>query len=249
MIDYIYSDANKPLKMIVWDLGRRCNFDCTYCTGWMHSTTAPFNDFEEYKKTAEFIHKYYSLYKKYHKVDWDVMISFTGGEPAINPAFYKLVPYLKENYPYMKLNLTTNGAWSKNRGQFLLDNMNSITVSYHCEGTDKQKALVRDNLLWVRENIPDPHKLKVNVMMHMDYFDETVDLIENFLKPNDIRYIPRTIGDDAKFRSKWFKDMDGNMRRTSHVYTPDQLDYIKNHWNTKNKEVEEARVKRESQHV
>ncbi len=50
MLDYIYSDAKKPLKMIVWDLGRRCNFDCTYCTGWMHSTTAPFNDFEEYKK-------------------------------------------------------------------------------------------------------------------------------------------------------------------------------------------------------
>ena len=122
-------------------------------------------------------------------------------------------------------------------------------MSYHCEGNDKQKALVRDNLLWVRSNISNPEKIKVNVMMHMDYFDETVDLIENFLKPNDIKYIPRTIGDDAKYRSKWFKDADGAMRRTSHVYTGDQLHYIKNHWNSKNKEVQVARIKKETANV
>ena len=49
-IDYIYSDEKLPTKMIVWDLGRRCNFDCSYCTGWMHSTTAPFNSLEKYKE-------------------------------------------------------------------------------------------------------------------------------------------------------------------------------------------------------
>lgn len=250
MLDYIYSEESNPQQMIVWDLGRRCNFDCTYCTAWMHSTTAPFNTFEEYKKTAEFIHKYYSLYSKYRKDKWTCKISFTGGEPAVNPAFYKLIVYLRETYPYMKLNLTTNGAWNTGRGKLLLENIHSITVSYHCEGTPKQKALVRDNLLWIRENIGNNNwRLKVNVMMHMDYFDETVDLIENFLKPNDIRYIPRTIGDDGKFRTQWFKDMDGAMRRTSHTYTSDQLDYIKNHWNEKNKLAQEARKKREQHNV
>lgn len=242
-IDYIYSDLKQPLKMVVWDLGRRCNFDCTYCTGWMHSTTAPMNKFEKYKRTADFIDKYYKIYSKQHAKDWKITVSFTGGEPAINPDFFKLLPYLKENYPYLKLNLTTNGTWSRRKGQFLLDHLNSITVSYHCEGNDKQKKLIRDNLKWVREQIGnDKWKLRVNVMMHMDYFDECVDLIENFLKPNDINYIPRTIGDDGKYRSEWFKDMDGAMRRTSHIYTPEQQSYIKNHWNKKNAEV--ANVKK-----
>lgn len=237
--DYIYSDVKKPLKMVVWDLGRRCNFDCTYCTGWMHSTTAPMNNFEKYKNTADFIHKYYSIYKEHHSKDWDITISFTGGEPAINPAFYELVPYLQEKLPYVKLNLTTNGTWNRRRGQFLLDNMDSVTVSYHCEGNEIQKQLARDNLKWMREQLGDAKKskLRVNLMMHMDYFDECVDLIENFLKPNDINYIPRTIGDDGRYRSKWFKDMDGAMRRTSHIYTSEQQDYIKNHWNKKNAEV------------
>jgi hypothetical protein len=95
---------------------------------------------------------------------------------------------------------------------------------------------VRHNLKWVRDTIKNPEKLKVNVMMHQDYYDECVDLIENFLKPNDIKYIPRVIGDDAKFKSHWFTDMDGAQRRTSHTYTQEQLLYLKNHWNNKNKE-------------
>lgn len=94
-LDYIYSDQGNPVMMIVWDLGRRCNYDCTYCTSWMHSTTSPFNDFEQYKKTAQFIDKYYSIYSKHHRENWKLMISFTGGEPAVNPAFFDLLLYLK----------------------------------------------------------------------------------------------------------------------------------------------------------
>jgi MoaA/NifB/PqqE/SkfB family radical SAM enzyme len=236
-VKLIYSDEGLPTKVVVWDLGRRCNHDCTYCTAFMHSTTAPFNSFEQYKKTAEFIDEYYSIYSMYHKADWRVVVSFTGGEPAINPAFFKLVPWLRENYPYMELNLTTNGTWGERRGQFLLDNLDSITVSYHCEGTDKQRALARKNMLWVRENIPNKNKLKVNVMMHMDHFDEAVDLIENYLKPNDINYIPRVLGDDEFNSTEWVEDTDGAMRRTSHTYTAKQQDYLKNHWKAKNERV------------
>lgn len=245
MLDYIYSELNKPTKMVVWDLGRRCNYDCSYCTGWMHSTTAPFNSFEKYKKTADFIDKYWKIYDDFHRVDrnWTCKISFTGGEPAVNPAFYDLVPYLREKYPYMELNLTTNGTWSKRRGQFLLDHMNTITVSYHCEGTDKQKALVRENLLFLKENQARKKMSKVNVMMHADYFDECVDLIENFLKPNEIPYIPRTIGDDNKFKSEWFEDVDGKMRRTTQVYEKDQMQYIKMHWQSKNEQVTRIPIK------
>jgi organic radical activating enzyme len=211
----------------------------------MHSTTAPLNSLEQYKKTAQFIDKYYSIYSKHHRKNWNLMISFTGGEPAVNPAFFDLLSFLKENYPYMKLNLTTNGTWNERKGKFLLDHLDSITVSYHCEGTQKQKDLVRHNLKWVRNTIKNPSKLKVNVMMHQDYFDECVDLIENFLKPNDIKYIPRVIGDDNKFKSKWFEDMDGAMRRTSHTYTFEQLDYLKNHWNKKNQEAANANFKKQ----
>jgi MoaA/NifB/PqqE/SkfB family radical SAM enzyme len=239
-LDFIFSEVENPQQMVIWDLGRRCNYDCTYCTAWMHSTTSPFNKFEQFKKTADFIDEYYSIYRQHHKnPKWRLKISFTGGEPAINPGFFKLVPYLKENYPYMYLNLTTNGAWSERRGQFLLDNMHSMTVSYHAEGTQEQKELVKRNLKFVQDRIGDKWwRLKVNVMMHEKHFDECVDLIENFLKPNGIRYTPRVIGDDGMYKDQWFKDDDGQMRKTTHNYSTDQLNYLRNHWNTKNKEVD-----------
>jgi organic radical activating enzyme len=209
----------------------------------MHSTTSPFGDFEKYKKTAKFINDYYAVYSEHHRENWKIMISFTGGEPTVNPAFFDLLTHMKENYPFMQLNLTTNGTWGERKGKFLLEHLNSITVSYHCEGTEKQKQLVRNNLLWVNNTLTDKKKLKVNVMMHQEYFDECVDLIENFLKPNGIRYIPRVIGDDAEFKSKWFVDNDGSMRRTSHTYTDEQLAYLKNHWDGKNLAAEVNRVK------
>jgi hypothetical protein len=137
----------------------------------------------------------------------------------------------------MELNLTTNGTWGERKGMLLLKYLNSITVSYHCEGTPKQKELIRHNLLWTHQNIANKNKLKVNVMMHMDYWDECVDLIENFLKPNNIQYIPRIIGDDGRFKTDWFEDMDGVMRRTTHTYTKEQQEYLRNHWKTKNKKV------------
>tara|TARA_Y100000389_G_scaffold28244_1_gene24215 strand:- start:2053 stop:3252 length:1200 start_codon:yes stop_codon:yes gene_type:complete len=236
-LEYIYSDVKLPTKMIVWDLGRRCNYDCSYCTGWMHSTTSPFQKLERFKKTAAFIDGYYSIYEQFHKVKFRPVLSFTGGEPAINPDFFPLVEHLKKEYPHFVLNLTTNGTWSQRRGQFLLDNMDSITVSYHCEGNDKQRQLVRDNLVWMRKNIKNKHKLKVNVMMHVDHWDDCIDLIDNVLIPHDIKYIPRTIGDDGRNRYKWFKDMDGVMRRTSHKYSDEQMNWIKYYWKGENKKV------------
>lgn len=239
MIDTIYSMPESPDFMVIWDLGRRCNFDCSYCTAWMHSTTQPFEKLESMKKTLSFIDQYWALLSTYHKhKNWKLKISFTGGEPSINPDFYPLVELIKKNHPNFILNLTTNGTWGERRGNFLIDNFDSITVSYHCEGPEKAKQQCRNNLLFLKDK--GYEKVRVNVMMHVDHWDECVDLIENFLKPNNIKYTPRTIGDDDLNHYDWFKDKDGVMRRTTHLYSSDQLDYIKNHWNQKNKEVNKS---------
>lgn len=241
MIDTIYTQ--EPKKMIIWDLGRRCNYDCSYCTAWMHSTDAPFNTLDKFKKTAKFINDYYQFHKQYHKVDFKPLISFTGGEPAINPDFFPLIQHIHEEYPDLKMSLTTNGTWGPKKGEMILQYIHSVTVSYHAEGNDKQKNLVRKNLLWLKSKYKEDWRLKVNVMMHVDYWDECVDLIENFLKPNEINFIPRVIGDDGMFKSEWFKDIDGKMRRTSHEYSKEQLEYLKTHWDKKNKSVGDNKTK------
>ena len=241
VIDTIYLDDNQVRSTIVWDLGRRCNYDCTYCTGWMHSTTAPFNKLEQYKKTAAFINEYYEIYGMFSNLDFRPAISFTGGEPTINPDFFPLVDYMRETYPHIPLSVTTNGTWGHERCKKLAATMKNITISYHAEGSDKQKELFKKNVLWLKANYPKP--IRINVMMHVDHWDECVALIEDFLKPNGVNYIPRVIGDDGMKKSEWFEDIDGAMRRTTHVYNAEQLDWMKKHWKKKNDEVGDTKTK------
>ncbi|MGI9568981.1 MAG: radical SAM protein [Desulfobulbia bacterium] len=224
--DYIFSDLNNPTRVIVWDLGRRCNFDCSYCTAWMHSTTAPFNTFEKLRGTADFIEEYVALYSMYERTPFRNLISFTGGEPAVNPAFYDLVPYLRERLPAYYLNLTTNGTWSKRRRDFLMGNLDSITVSYHAAGKEKLRKLCMENIEWMHR---EGCNIRVNVMMHVDWWDQCVEVCET-LHALGVKYTPRTIGDDGRKDTEWRIDDDGKMRRTSHPYTAKQLLWIKNHW-------------------
>ena len=108
--------VNHNKMMIIWDTGPRCNFDCTYCTDYMHDnmpcpTVKNFFFFFFFLKTADFVNKYYERYK--------VLVQLVGTKqvylllvvnPTVNPNFWKFVDYMYNNYDEnFKLGLTTNG--------------------------------------------------------------------------------------------------------------------------------------------
>ena len=83
---------------VTWDLNRRCNYDCSYCPSHRHDNWSPFPDLDILKKTASFVLDYCNLltsYKKsYNNGDCShqrLSISFTGGEPTMNPHFLEFV--------------------------------------------------------------------------------------------------------------------------------------------------------------
>ena len=51
--------AIKPVHtgpmMVTWDLGRRCNYDCSYCTAIHHNNTSRHRSVDELKNTFDFI--------------------------------------------------------------------------------------------------------------------------------------------------------------------------------------------------
>ncbi len=234
--------AKQDCHMIVWDLGRRCNFDCTYCTTYMHNNWSPHAPLEELKETMRWIDYYYGLYDQFHKVKWLKTISFTGGEPTVNPDFYKLLIWIKETYPDYRLSLTTNGTWDKRKLNVIDEYCDAVTVSYHTEGAPKLKVKVVENILALNAI---KGNLKVNVMMHAngDKFKECQDLISDVLEPNNILFFPRIIGDDSgsasknTMKSKSRKDGKQEARLKTHTYTKDQSEYMNNYWSGKNKEV------------
>jgi MoaA/NifB/PqqE/SkfB family radical SAM enzyme len=153
----------------------------------------------------------------------DFQIAFTGGEPTVNPHFIDFAIYLKDkrkeydNLFNVKLSLTTNGAMSKKICQGVIDNFDHVTVSYHCEADESLKYQVLDRIMMFgKSNIG----LNVNVMLHAEHFQECINVC-NMLKDNNIKFIPRVIGDEP-----------GSLSARSHQYTDEQKQWFKDYWKT-----------------
>jgi len=204
----------KPEPMMVtWDLGRRCNYDCSYCEVSRHDNVSPHHSLEELKKTFEFIKSWTSLYNGKRKFTSHTNINFTGGEPTMNPAFWDLVDHINESGEF-QLSLTTNGAWNSKYTQKIIDRFHGVTVSYHVEGHPELKKQVLKNIIALRDA---GLWIQVNVMLHVDHWEECIDVYKS-LKRHQIKVNPRPIGDGVAERAGWFIDADGSNRRTTHEY-------------------------------
>lgn len=73
-----------PRVSITWDLGRRCNYSCSYCNSSIS------NNYESHKSKGSLLFAYNKL-KDYFIKNRRVKFIFTGGEPTLNPAYLDLV--------------------------------------------------------------------------------------------------------------------------------------------------------------
>jgi MoaA/NifB/PqqE/SkfB family radical SAM enzyme len=84
---------------IEWNLGKRCNYDCSYCPSEIHDNSSPHTDIELLKRTVD----------QMVKLDKPIRLSFTGGEPCVHPKFKELVAYCKAK-GVTWISVTTNGT-------------------------------------------------------------------------------------------------------------------------------------------
>jgi MoaA/NifB/PqqE/SkfB family radical SAM enzyme len=84
---------------IEWNLGKRCNYDCTYCPSIIHDNSSPHTDIDILKSSID---KLVTLGKP-------IRLSFTGGEPTVHPHFEDLIVYAKEK-GISWISVTTNGT-------------------------------------------------------------------------------------------------------------------------------------------
>ena len=78
---------------ITWDVGRRCNFDCSYCPAHRHDNFSKHANLETLQKTGNFVFDYSKLIMPLKKSK-RININFTGGEPTVNPNFLKFGSWL-----------------------------------------------------------------------------------------------------------------------------------------------------------
>lgn len=237
---------------VTWDLGRRCNYDCTYCPAHRHDNFSPHASLEELKNSVDFLFQYIDTYMDYRFLRKETSISFTGGEPTVNPNFIKFAKYLKDEYQkryshkwHAGFALTSNGAFSQKMADAIIENMDHITVSFHTEADPKLKKTIIDRILYIhnhnkgrRSNDPLHCSISVNVMFHAhpDYFNECKELCE-LLHKEGVKYTPRVIGEEPDSKSNF-----------AHKYSKEQLDYMKNYWSNIQNKIDKKTSAREVNH-
>lgn len=217
---------------VTWDLGRRCNYDCSYCPDHRHDNFSPHASLETLTNNVDFLYKYIDLYMDYRFYK-ETNIGFTGGEPTVNPNFIPFIQYLKKAYKEKYEDkwragfaLTSNGAMSSKTANAVMKHFDHITVSYHTEAKDSIKKRVIDRIEQFHNHGPDHNfTISINVMFHAAYFEECQRLCDYF-DSKGIKYVPRVIGEEPGSRSNF-----------AHQYTEKQIVWMKDYWKNNTKKV------------
>ena len=169
---------------IEWNLGKRCNYDCSYCPASIHDSTSPHTDIEILKTAVD---KLVTLGKP-------VRLSFTGGEPCVHPKFAELVKYCK-HVGVSWISVTTNGTLPYEFYAAL--NVDQIVFSIHLEFDWKRVFNTVESVVDLTDK-----KVIAQIMAHHDHIPAVLQLRSRCLLahiPNTVRRIRWTQGDHDLF--------------------------------------------------
>jgi organic radical activating enzyme len=165
---------------ITWNLGRRCNFDCSYCPARLHDKTSAHKNLQRLKSIWQGIHDKTKHLEKRYK------ISFTGGEPTMNPDFLPFLIWLREEFSDDISNMGYNSNASAPTSYYLqsLEYVDWITFSSHWEfmnWTKFQKNVIAAHIRSVKSR----KHVFVNIM---DEPDGRVATVRDFCVNHRIPY-------------------------------------------------------------
>lgn len=231
---------------ISWMLGKRCNYDCSYCHAHSHDAVSPFLDLESAKKFVSHIFDFASTHHK--KIKW----AFTGGEPFIDPGFVPLVRMISDHASTEQINVTTNGSVPLKVYTDCEKNFTGITISLHPERPEFEIKKVIDKIIHLNKHtnmfinvnlmfLPGHQSLMEQIIKEFNIhnvkfvlrkilnFDQTVknshtfyDLVKN---KKDRVLIP--IADQSNRKQSWKKNNSKILEKNNlNYYTQDEMQFL-----------------------
>lgn len=158
---------------ILWDLGRRCNYDCSYCWRSVHNRDAEHKPLDVMIRTADkIIHEW----AQHEQIRWN----FGGGEPTLNPDFLPFIQHLKKKGQHVLV--TTNGSRPAKYWKEAMHSINSVNLSVHFEFADDRKVFKNIETICNHfdENDGD-YWLEIKLMTPPQFFDRSLALRNEIL--------------------------------------------------------------------
>ena len=175
---------------VEWNLGKRCNYDCSYCPKEIHDNFSPHTDIELLKRAID----------KLCSIGKPIRLSFTGGEPTVHPKFDELLMYANYQDNVSFISVTTNGTRTEEWYRRLLVDQLVISLHFEYDTTpilDKiYKLTVGESSHYISKNVI------VQVMAHQNKMQEVrnaVQMLQFFEIPYNVRRVRWTEGDHDVF--------------------------------------------------
>jgi MoaA/NifB/PqqE/SkfB family radical SAM enzyme len=202
---------------IEWNLGKRCNYDCTYCPSSIHDNSSPHTDIEVLKTAVD---KLMTLGKP-------IRLSFTGGEPTVHPKFRELLQYCK-HVGVSWISVTTNGTLPAEFYATLP--IEQLVFSIHFEYD------------WMRigntiMKVSDTTSISIiaQIMAHHQHMDDVravYGALKAYAIPITVRRIRWTEGDHDLFDDmryhpddlNWIKEKDATVKENTVIFLKEESD-------------------------
>lgn len=156
-------------KQVYWEIGRRCNYDCSYCWPWIH------NNHERHKSLDELIGATQKIEEKFIKGS-KVNFIISGGEPTANPAFLDWIRYINSFGHHVSMH--SNGSRKPDYYKELI-HYGDLNLSAHYEFWRPEKFLAVIEAV-TEEKIKDATcgHLEVKMMMKPNTTEMTMEFEE-----------------------------------------------------------------------
>jgi hypothetical protein len=118
-------------KQVYWEIGRRCNYDCSYCWPWIHNNTDPHKSLEELMQATSLIEERFT---KGESVNFII----SGGEPTANKDFLDWLRYLNAMGHHVSLH--SNGSRKPDYYKEII-HYGDLNISVHFEFYDRPKLV------------------------------------------------------------------------------------------------------------
>lgn len=167
---------------ILWNIGKRCNYNCSYCSPDIHDSTSPHIN---YLNSLKFIDTVIEFTKTKNK---KCHFSITGGEPFVNPNMIDILKYIKSKNVYQNI-VISNGSMPVDVYKEACKYITNLTISLHFERSISEIQNTISKIIQLKN---EPVMLNINVMMLPKTF-EYIKTVINTLTGHKINYVIRKI--------------------------------------------------------
>lgn len=171
---------------VTWILGKRCNYDCSYCPTAVHDWISPHLSLDVIKNFVRRLDEHCASVGKTFKID------LSGGEPFVHPEILEILQTIRQSPNCSPLLCAiTNGSMPLDLYRQGLEWASHLTISLHLERNHDEILDILEKIKQINQ-IPDKW-INVQLMCLPGKFDFIQNYLEPFFVENKIKYTLRKI--------------------------------------------------------